>query len=165
MELQLQELEQVISLKEKEFFYNSLDEHFNEFDLKPKHKRKKTVNLTFENTIINDLVNRLSLKYFNLTDLKFEYRLHKYVKDLEIPEHTDKTLFSLIYQFTDIPGFKFYYDNKWHDFCYDSNKILLCFDTKSEHYGFTPISHKFSNQTKFLRHSLTIHVDHDLDIR
>ena len=59
MELQLQELEQVISLEEKEFFYNSLDEHLNEFDLKTKKdSNKTTINLSFKNTVINDLVNK-----------------------------------------------------------------------------------------------------------
>lgn len=165
MEPKLQELVQVLSIEEKEFFLKSLNENIDLFDKKTKNERKRSINLTFRNTIINDLIDRISFKYFGFKKLKFQYRLHKYTNNLEIPEHIDKTLFSLIYQYTDIPGFKFYYDNKWHDFCYDSNKILLCFDTKSEHYGFTPISHKFSNQTKFLRYSLTIHVDHDLDIR
>ena len=163
MELQLQELEQVISLEEKEFFYNSLDEHLNEFDLKTKKdSNKTTINLSFKNTVINDLVNKLSLKYFGLKNLDFSFRLHKYVENLEVPEHIDKTLFTLAYQLSDIPGFQYYYNNKWYDFNYDSNKVLLCFDEKSTEYGYVPMSHRFYNDKKELRYSLTIHVDENI---
>ena len=95
-------------------------------------------------------------------NLDFSFRLHKYVENLEVPEHIDKTLFTLAYQLSDIPGFQYYYNNKWYDFNYDSNKILLCFDEKSIEYGYVPMPHRFYNDKKELRYSLTIHVDENI---
>ena len=166
METPLRQQELDLSVDEKNFFLKLLEKNKKKLDIvNKKNSSKSTINFTLKNTVINDLIDRLSFKHFKLKDLPFSIRLHKYKDELEVPEHVDKTLFSLIYQFSDISGFKYYHNDQWNNFNYNQNKILLCFDEKSENYGFTPIPHKFLNETENLRFSLTIHVDHDLDIR
>ena len=109
------------------------------------------------------LVDRLSNQYYGKTGLSHAVRLNKYIDNINIPEHVDKTLFSLVYQYNNIPGFQ-YFCEKWIDFDYDCDKVLLCFDEKSKHYNYEPVPHRFLNDDEILRYSLTIHVD-DLDIR
>ncbi len=129
-----------------------------------KNSLKGTVNLITDYPVINGLVDRLSHQYYFHTGLQYEVRLHKYVDNINIPEHVDKTLFSLVYQYNNIPGFQYFCDNKWINFDYNPDKILFCFDVKSKHYDYEPVPHRFNNDDEILRYSLTIHVD-DLDIR
>ena len=159
--LQQQELE--LSVDEKSFILEFFKKNKKKFNIKTKKdSNKTTLNLSFKNTVINDLVNKLSLKYFGLNNLDFSFRLHKYVENLTVPEHIDKTLFTLVYQLSDIPGLQYLYNNKWNDFHYHDNKMLLCFDEKSTKYGYVPTPHRFYNDKKELRYSLTIHVDENI---
>ncbi len=137
-----------------------LDLQLNNNFVPKKNSFKQTVEL---GPVCGSLVDRISTQYYNKTGLPHEVRLHKYIDDVNIPEHVDKTLFSLVYQYNNIPGFQ-YFCEKWIDFDYDCDKVLLCFDEKSKHYDYEPVPHRFHNDDEILRYSLTIHVD-DLDIR
>ena len=139
-----------------------LDLQRNNIDF-PKLKKdsfKQTIEL---GPACTSLVDRLSNQYYGKTGLSHAVRLNKYIDNINIPEHVDKTLFSLVYQYNNIPGFQ-YFCEKWIDFDYDCDKVLLCFDEKSKHYHYEPVPHRFHNDDEILRYSLTIHVD-DLDIR
>lgn len=145
--------------KERDLLLDLQAENIENFVTK-KNSFKKTVEL---GPVCGSLVDRISTQYYNKTGLPHSVRLHKYIDDVNIPEHVDKTLFSLVYQYNNIPGFQ-YFCEKWNDFDYDCDKVLLCFDEKSKHYDYEPVPHRFHNDDVILRYSLTIHVD-DLDIR
>lgn len=137
-----------------------------DFQVKSTHFKSKKD--SFKQTIelgpaCANLVDRISTQYYSKTGLPHAVRLNKYVNNINIPEHIDKTLFSLVYQYNDIPGFQYFYNDAWIDFPYNRRKILLCFDEKSKQYNYEPVPHRLINDVDILRHSLTIHVD-DLDI-
>lgn len=154
-----QSVEVTLLEKERDLLLDLQAENIENFVTK-KNSFKKTVEL---GPVCGSLVDRISTQYYNKTGLPHSVRLHKYIDDVNIPEHVDKTLFSLVYQYNNIPGFQ-YFCEKWNDFDYDCDKVLLCFDEKSKHYDYEPVPHRFHNDDVILRYSLTIHVD-DLDIR